>query len=262
MQRIFQFILIMVIVCSSSMLIHANKNEKKCKKWCKENSLLCKKCSKWRGCGAGYHTVKKFRGRGKDWFACGNHNKADCEKYCKTNSNCVKCSRFSGCGTGYRRMKKFNKHRGRNWHACKKETGTSCFRQLLLTAGWNGNLRNPVWTTTISASRMSTLCAGAKIKKVKFSCSKNNCDGVSATYMKMKIGTTEYSCNTGTISYGDTDNNGYNEYVSCEKTANQAISAGLQIEVTANPVISQFHTSAVCDTRKLPNISITLEVNK
>ncbi len=122
MKKILSAVLIVLGVVSLAY----GGNESNCQKWCKENDR-CQKCSKWVGCGKGLKNIKAFRGKGKDWFACGKtiqasasaKNKNRCEEYCKEDKQCDKCSELPACGPGYTSIATF-KGPGKNWFACKK----------------------------------------------------------------------------------------------------------------------------------------------
>ncbi len=45
-------------------------HERDCKAWC-ESTRRCDKCSKLPGCGKGYRLVRSFKGKGRNWYACG-----------------------------------------------------------------------------------------------------------------------------------------------------------------------------------------------
>jgi hypothetical protein len=47
----------------------SRQNQKDCEDWCEENDS-CDKCSKNPGCGSGYKRIKKFGGKGKNWYGC------------------------------------------------------------------------------------------------------------------------------------------------------------------------------------------------
>ena len=47
-----------------------NQNHSECIEWCDNNKPRCDKCSTSAGCGAGYKSIKKFGGRGDNWYAC------------------------------------------------------------------------------------------------------------------------------------------------------------------------------------------------
>jgi hypothetical protein len=122
---------------------HAHKNDK----WPHDT---CLKCSTAVGCGKGYHVLKRFTGKGKNWHACGfKDSRRQCEAYCAENKpKCEFCSANPGCGAGYKSMKKFQgltvddmtnsqiaernydfftylgdalEYFKKNWHACKKK---------------------------------------------------------------------------------------------------------------------------------------------
>jgi hypothetical protein len=58
-----------------------------------------------------------------DVFTRGSDNKRDANNYCKEqkkkNISC-KVSKWVGCGSSWTKAKRFNRHRGKDWFACKK----------------------------------------------------------------------------------------------------------------------------------------------
>jgi len=106
------------------------RNRDDCRRWCKANKK-CKKCLPLRLCPPGMKRLKSFKGRGKDWHACGLGkklkgymaktwaNKYACEAWCDKAKECVKCSILPRCGTGYVRIKAFKKRRSKGYYACR-----------------------------------------------------------------------------------------------------------------------------------------------
>jgi hypothetical protein len=110
----------------------SQKNESDCRKWCHENKEQCEFCDTKSGCGQGYVSIRKWGGRGKNWYACGKKETRreagqrhynDCKKWCDENPGCDRCSKKSGCGKGYRKLKGWT-GRGENWYACEKREKT------------------------------------------------------------------------------------------------------------------------------------------
>ena len=110
----------------------SRKNKADCENWCRQNPE-CKKCSKLGDCGPGYKDIKSWTGFGDNWHACAKRvtreeasrkNKADCENWCRNNSQCSKCSKLAGCGPGFKGIKSWTGF-GDNWHACRKTGGRS-----------------------------------------------------------------------------------------------------------------------------------------
>jgi len=103
-------------------------NRSDCHDWCNSHRDVCEFCSKRVGCGRGYTALKHFRGRGKNYHACGKttsregaeRNLSDCRNWCNSHRDvCEFCSSRSGCGRGYMAIKHF-RGRGKNYHACGK----------------------------------------------------------------------------------------------------------------------------------------------
>jgi hypothetical protein len=112
----------------------SERNREVCEEWCRNNSS-CETCSTKRFCGAGYETIKEFKGQGRDWFACrkklshqeaSERNRAECETWCRNKENCEMCSTLRGCGPGFEALEHFTGY-GENWHACEKNKhGRDC----------------------------------------------------------------------------------------------------------------------------------------
>ncbi len=47
----------------------SSNNRKDCERWCAATAA-CAKCSVSSGCGRGYKRIKRFGGRGKNWYGC------------------------------------------------------------------------------------------------------------------------------------------------------------------------------------------------
>lgn len=110
----------------------SRKNKSACRRWCNEHSEEgCEFCSEKAACGKGYKSIKSFRGKGDNWFACKKtkfgqsgraldaKHKRQCETFCKNEQSCEKCSELPGCGPGYASIASFNGP-GKNWYACKR----------------------------------------------------------------------------------------------------------------------------------------------
>jgi len=115
---------------------HSEQNEVDCINWCRDHHVRlggpngwCHKCSKTSGCGPGLTAIKSWKGKGKNWYACGNRgylseqNKWECYGYCNTHDNCARCMRVAGCGAGYKQLEAFG-GKGNNWYACEDRGGS------------------------------------------------------------------------------------------------------------------------------------------
>jgi len=103
------------------------RNLKECDQWCSQNKPLCTHCSTAPGCGPNNRSIKYFRGKGKNWYACQDRGGSEsnyqaCDRYCRFYSGrCVGCSTKPGCGSGQTAMKAF-RGKGKNWYACQRRT--------------------------------------------------------------------------------------------------------------------------------------------
>lgn len=111
-------------------------NEYKCQTWCSEHHKtlsggrgFCTKCQKHPLCDKDLVVIKSWKGKGKDWYACGDYayvsgmNRSKCADWCNQNANCTHCTRIPGCGTGYKKLKSFT-GRGDNYYACEDRGGS------------------------------------------------------------------------------------------------------------------------------------------
>jgi len=102
-----------------------------CREWCDRNSESqggqCVKCSLKLNCGQGLSTIRQFRGRGRNWYACGrqmNYREGSqqlveqCQQWCDQNRDrCLKCLAYGNCILGQETIKMF-RGRGNNVRAC------------------------------------------------------------------------------------------------------------------------------------------------
>ncbi len=108
---------------------HSVQNERNCNVWCEQNREYCNKCQKSSVCPVGLTAIKAWKGKGKNWYACGDiryldqKNRRDCERWCGDGNDCVQCMRIAGCGAGYKAIKTFG-GKGHNWYACKDRGGS------------------------------------------------------------------------------------------------------------------------------------------
>jgi hypothetical protein len=56
-------------VKEESYILGSARNQKACQEWC-ERKPECVKCSERRRCGPGFKRIKRFAGRGRNWYAC------------------------------------------------------------------------------------------------------------------------------------------------------------------------------------------------
>jgi hypothetical protein len=107
------------------------KNKTDCEAWCKTNEQ-CEFCKDTVGCGARHTSIRKFGGKGKNWYACSltkfwresAKNKDDCDKFCDNSPLCDFCAASPACrgegmsGMGGEIVEKFKGY-GDNWYACR-----------------------------------------------------------------------------------------------------------------------------------------------
>jgi hypothetical protein len=106
------------------------RHKASCEKWCTENKLECKYCSRLSDCGnPKHHKIKSWKGRGKNYYACakklsrkelGQLHREACEKWCKENPDkCDHCRSTATCGSKWKKVMTFG-GKGKNWYACKR----------------------------------------------------------------------------------------------------------------------------------------------
>ncbi len=117
-----------LVIASAEDTPSSDKNLEKCQKWC-EKINPCK-CSTVKGCGKDGETIRSFRGKGQNWYACRYEsdikawNKTGCQAYCARNPKvCVSCNDAKGCGPGLVSMKtfRFGNRTHLDYYACKKK---------------------------------------------------------------------------------------------------------------------------------------------
>lgn len=115
--------------------VSSEGNRQACEQWCRSHrtgTSSCVKCDTHSRCGTGYKLLRKFAGRGTNWYACAKrtvpvdrrglvNNREECEAWCKAHRDqCDKCVRATpGCGPGFAKIRSFHRP-GDDWQACRE----------------------------------------------------------------------------------------------------------------------------------------------